>query len=468
MAKNEFQVFVSAVSSELKSCREEVARVLTRRKIKVRIQEYFQPGPATLIETLNHELGDCDAAIFLIGDRAGFFPNNEPTKIDDAPAYNDFREKTGQSRASYTQWEFMLAKQKLRNVYVFMTAPGFVPDGPDTAPNPNPDSQRAYRKWIEKSDKHWSPLTSREKLVEDVLVLPFPDLSARQPRNLPFASLGPLFKGREKFMADLRVALLAHDGAAVAGKALHGLGGVGKTRLAIEYAWRHQADYCALLFVPADTPQKLSAGLAALAGPDILDLPEKDAPQDSVKIPACLKWLDDHPGWLMILDNVDDEAAAAAAESLVTRLKGGHVLITGRTPHFSAAVETLELDALPLEDAASFLLEGTKKREKSASDAAMARELAAELGRLALALAQAAAYIDRQRIGFARYLKLWREAREKVLGWFDRRLVSYNHDVGLAATWATSVEKLTPQGLFLLEMCAFLDPAPIPRFLLDV
>jgi hypothetical protein len=98
-----------------------------------------------------------------------------------------------------------------------------------------------------------------------------------------------------------------------------------------------------------------------------------------------------------------------------------------------------------------------------------AHELARTLGRLAIALAQAqaCAYINQQRIGFARYLSLWREKRA-VLTWFDQRLASNNHDVGLAATRATSVAALTPGGRRLLELLAFLAPEPVPDSLLDV
>jgi tetratricopeptide (TPR) repeat protein len=90
------------------------------------------------------------------------------------------------------------------------------------------------------------------------------------------------------------------------------------------------------------------------------------------------------------------------------------------------------------------------------------------LGGLALGLEQAGAYIARQRIGFPRYLMLWREKRESVLNWFDRTTMSYDHDVGLAATWAASVEKLTPESRRLLDRLAFLAPDPIPDSLLDV
>ena len=67
---------------------------------------------------------------------------------------------------------------------------------------------------------------------------------AHRPCNLPFTTLGTLFKGRQEFLADLRRNLVREDRRTVA---VHGLGGVGKTRAAVEYAWRHASDYTALL-----------------------------------------------------------------------------------------------------------------------------------------------------------------------------------------------------------------------------
>jgi hypothetical protein len=287
----------------------------------------------------------------------------------------------------------------------------------------------------------------------------------RRPCNLPFASLGSLFKGREAFMTKLREAL-AQDGheTIVIGKALHGLGGIGKTRLAIEYAWNHASEYSALLFVPADAPEKLNAGLAALAAPEIIDLPEKKARDDNVKILAALGWLERHPGWLMILDNVDDRKAMTAVVDLLLRLRGGHVLITGRFSAFPASIRRLELHELHIDDATSFLLERTGAGRRCADDDEIkARELAMEVGCLALGLEQAGAYIDVQRTGLVSYLKLWRDNRAKVADWFDKDLMSYDHDVGLAATWKTSVDRLTPAGCSLLEMLAFFDSSRCRR-----
>ena len=274
-------------------------------------------------------------------------------------------------------------------------------------------------------------------------------------------------------MAELHAALKSVSGVAVAGKALHGLGGVGKTRLAIEYAHAHAADYSALLFLNAESPSSLDRSLAALAGPEVLDLPEKDVAADSVKIAAALKWLDDHPGWLLILDNADDGEAVAAVAKLLARLKGGHALVTGRATKFPPALKKFELGVLAEDAAVAFLLERTEgSRVSYPDDAEQARTLARELGRLALALEQAGAYVANERTSFAAYLKLWRETREKALQWFDATLSQYHegreNEGGLATTWDVSVRKLGPDGLRLLERLAFLAPEPVPNFLLDV
>ena len=291
----------------------------------------------------------------------------------------------------------------------------------------------------------------------------------RQPRNLPFASLGSLFMGRDRDLNALRAALVLDKEAAVVGRALHGLGGVGKTRLAIEYAFRHAPNYSALLLVRADDAVTLDANLAALASTKVLDLKEKDAAQDEVKIEAVLRWLSAHPTWLMILDNVDDEKAVAGVNRLMARLQHGHVIVTGRASNFPASLRKLQLDVLEEDVATAFLLDRTRDdRVRSTDDSAQAREIARELGGLALGLEQAGAYIAAEHIGFARYLKLWRESREKVIGWFDPNVVAYGRDTGLAATWATSVDRLSSQSRRVLDRLAMLAPDPIPDSLIDV
>jgi tetratricopeptide (TPR) repeat protein len=114
-----------------------------------------------------------------------------------------------------------------------------------------------------------------------------------------------------------------------------------------------------------------------------------------------------------------------------------------------------------------FLLDRTEAdRSKSKDDMALARALAQELGGLALGLEQAGAHIATDRIGFARYLKLWSESREKALAWADATVTGSERN--LATTWATSVARLSPESRRLLDRLAFLAPDPVPDSLLDV
>ena len=119
-------------------------------------------------------------------------------------------------------------------------------------------------------------------------------------------SLGDLLKGRDDSLAALRAQLTGDGAAAITQtEVISGLGGVGKTRLAVEYAWRHIDDYDAVLFVLADSPDSLHANIAALTASKILDLPEKGEKEQDAQIAGVYRWLASHADWLLILDNVD-------------------------------------------------------------------------------------------------------------------------------------------------------------------
>ncbi|MFY9824086.1 MAG: tetratricopeptide repeat protein [Thermoanaerobaculia bacterium] len=465
-----YRIFLSAVTRELGSYRVEVARVLRRKGIEVQDQEHFHQGPATLLEQLRAYIETCDAVILLTGERCGGFPTEEHVAaLGKVPSFEAYRASTGQARASYTQWELFLAKRYGKKTYVFLTQPGFTPEEPNPEDAGLQTCQAAYRGWIHTSGEHYDALTTKEKLIEDVLVLPFPNLRLK-PINLPFASLGPLFQGRDEILAALREKLAqASPGqaTAIAGKAVHGLGGVGKTRLAVEYAWRHAADYTALLFVIAGSPADLRRNLAALCEPGILNLAEREAPEEEVREAAVLRWLGENPGWLLILDNVDSEPSAAAVDALLPRLHGGDVLLTGRLARWSVEVEPLELDVLEEEAAQEFLLARTKAgRRPTQEDPDQAAALARELGFLPLALEQAGAYITERRLTLAAYMEEWQLRHDQVLTWFDLRVSHYPASV--AVTWQTSVDRLSAPARRLLERLAWLGPEPIPESLLDV
>ena len=123
----------------------------------------------------------------------------------------------------------------------------------------------------------------------------------------------------------------AGPSACVARQAIHGLGGVGKTRWPSSTPGRTRPTTRRCCSSLADTPANLRRTLAELVGPLVLDLKEvQDVKEEEPRFAAAVRWLESHPGWFLILDNVDTEEAAREAMALLPRLQRGHVVITSR------------------------------------------------------------------------------------------------------------------------------------------
>ena len=216
-----------------------------------------------------------------------------------------------------------------------------------------------------------------------------------------------------------------------------------------------------MLFVSARSPADFRINLAALCNTELLNLPQQNQTEEAVRLAAVFRWLNEHSGWLLILDNADTPQAAAEVEKTLPKLQSGNVIITSRIADWSPAVQTAELDVLAEEDAAAFLLGRTdQRRKKTDVDVDDAFLLAHELRGLALALEQAGAYITRNRVSFSEYHRRWEATREMVLGWHDERLMQYPSSV--ATTWQTSVDQLAQPERKLLNILAWLAPEPIP------
>ncbi|HXU34397.1 MAG TPA: tetratricopeptide repeat protein [Thermoanaerobaculia bacterium] len=285
--------------------------------------------------------------------------------------------------------------------------------------------------------------------------------------GFPYPSLGPLFEGRDQVLLQLRDSLSSISGgkaSAATAKAIHGLGGVGKTRLVVEYAWKFAPKYTALLFVGASSAAHLRQNLAGMG--EGLGLPVRDL-EDEARTTAVVRWLRENPGWLLILDNVDDDSAMQAADELIANLPAGHVLLTGRNGRWGTGIEALELGLLSEESALTFLLARTKDTRRSTKeDEKDALEIARDQGYLPLALEQAGAYVAEHRLTLAEYRQEWQQRREAVLAWFDPFASRY--PVSIAVTWQTSVDRLSSPTLCLLDRLAWLGTEPIPETLLDV
>ena len=464
------RVFLSAVSSEFGAARDALADALQAHDMTVRVQRSFRhdPGAETLLHQLANYIESCDAAVCLIGTRSG---GGFPEPDEAAPFLARGILPPGITEASYTQWEFFLTRHFGRHCLVYFATSAFAPEA--ACPKEDrPDLQVVFAAHVKslglRAPRVDNADAFRAEALKDIL-RPSPDgPQPHKPIVLPYPSLGSLFKGRAGFLARLRASLIRPDGgtAAIAGRAVHGLGGVGKTRAAVEYAWAHTSDYTALILLDAETEEKQQAGLAALVGP--LRLADAQAMTDATaQAEAAIAWLNANPGWFLILDNIDTEPALNAAYHLLGRLSGGHVVLTSRLARFPRGVERLDLDVLALDDAAVFLLEATATgRRHAADDVAEVRALAEELGQLALALEMAAATVEARQMSFAQYREVWHGNRARVVGWARQEITGYHHAV--AETWRTSVDQLSEPGRHLLERLAFLAPDPVPMTLLDV
>lgn len=271
------------------------------------------------------------------------------------------------------------------------------------------------------------------------------------------------FTGRVEILTTLEVTLRSGAAAVTQPLAVHGLGGIGKTQLAVEYAWRHKADYDAVMWVVADSPENAAANLAGLCRSDVLGLPEAEVREQPAQLYAVRRWLRTHGRWLLILDSVDTREAAEYVRGLMDPAWTGHVIITSRRSDWNqhAAMSDLPVPLLEEQESVDFLLERLGAGGFNAGTEDDARSVAAELGRLPLALEQAAAYILRRRVPFAEYL--WRlvETRPTVLSSLSPGGTGYLASV--AQTWLVTEQRLSPAARAILRLAAFMAPDDIPR-----
>jgi len=250
---------------------------------------------------------------------------------------------------------------------------------------------------------------------------------------------------------------------------LSGLGGIGKTQIAIEYAYRYCEEYSSILWLRAETQDTLTTDILTLA--DLLSLSQKSEQDQNFIILTFKRWLSMHDNWLLILDNADD--LQMAYDFLPTEGKGC-VLITSRAQSVAAIGHSVEVKKMNKEEGSLLLLRRAKLltesealNKASEEDIAEAQAIVEAVDGLPLAIDQAGAYIEETQCRLSEYRNRYSTRREILLR--RRGTFPTNHPESVATTFSLSfqnVEQANPAAADLLRLFAFLSPDDIPEELI--
>ena len=294
---------------------------------------------------------------------------------------------------------------------------------------------------------------------------------APEIHNLPFPR-NLFFTGRETYLEQLDRHLKENGSVEVTQPiSISGLGGVGKTQLALEYAHRcYSKVYRTILWANAANKVTLEESYLSLAR--ILKLPEKDEREIDRVVQAVKMWLEGHTSWLLILDNADD---LQLTRTFFPVKPCGHILLTTRSQIVGNIAFPIMVEAMEPEEGLRFLLRRSGILNRSAEPEILAsdireaaRQLVELLGGHPLALDQAGSYIEETGASFNMYVQLYHEERRILLN--ERGSLGGEHPETVAVTFEVSFQhacEVCPLAADVLSFCAFLHPDAIPEELLS-
>ncbi|MFJ3226318.1 FxSxx-COOH system tetratricopeptide repeat protein [Streptomyces sp. NPDC086783] len=273
------------------------------------------------------------------------------------------------------------------------------------------------------------------------------------------------FTGRSTILDRLREQLATGRPGQRLPQVLHGLGGVGKTQLAREYAHRFMADYDVVWWVDAEQPELVPAKLAALA--QQLGVGGGDVGEAAEAAVQALREGQPYDRWLLIFDNVEDLDKALDLfpdqTAPVHDTVYGHLLVTTRARPTSTRVQPMEVEVFTREESVEHLC-----RRVPGLNEHDAGRVADAVGDLPLAIEVAAAWLEATATPVEDYIEQLREQSTRVLSVKEAvEAVEYPSSVG--ATWNISINRLreeSPAAARLLELCSFFAAEPIAMSLI--
>ncbi|MDT0395139.1 MULTISPECIES: FxSxx-COOH system tetratricopeptide repeat protein [Streptomyces] len=275
--------------------------------------------------------------------------------------------------------------------------------------------------------------------------------------NVPLRNTS--FVGRRTLLQAVEEQLDAQDTAAVLPHALHGLGGVGKSQLVLEYIYRNQHRYKVICWIPAEGESLILAALAGLAARLGVVQPGQEGPASSA-VRAVLEALRTgvpYDDWLLVFDNAEN---IDVVRQYFPTNGPGKVIVTSRNRGWERVATPLPVNVFEREESVELL----RKRSPDLSPEDADR-LAYALGDLPLAVEQAGAWHAVTGMLVDEYLDLLARRSPDILE-LDP---APDYPVSVAAAWDISLERIrekNPGARQLLDICASMAPEPIPRSIL--
>ncbi|MFG1606001.1 FxSxx-COOH system tetratricopeptide repeat protein [Actinoplanes sp. NPDC049265] len=259
------------------------------------------------------------------------------------------------------------------------------------------------------------------------------------------------FTGREDLLAALDRRLRRRQVTAVLPQALHGMGGVGKSQIATEYAYRHRADFDVVWFVPAEQPSQILRALSELGKRLNVDV-SQDANTAVREVKRALQAGTPYANWLLIFDNAE---TIETVREYLPQGGTGKVLVTSRNEEWTSLADALEIGAFSRGESIALLRKRNPTMSPEQADA-----LAELLDDLPLAIGQAAAWRATTDTPVEDYLLMLRETRARL----EPEDHPEEYEVAVAAAWTVALERLdaeNPVAVQLLQACSFMAPEPI-------
>ena len=262
------------------------------------------------------------------------------------------------------------------------------------------------------------------------------------------------FTGREIFLERLHEELSGDGRAVVLARAVYGLGGVGKTQVALEYAHRYKADYDLIWWIRAEQPLEITLALAELARRLGLQVSDNAGEVTAAVLEQLRR--DVTGRWLLIFDNAEDPGDLAP----FLPSGSGHILITSRNRAWTRYAEPVELDVFSRRESLAHLRHHVPRLGRQD-----ATRISMAAGRLPLAIEQAAAWLAETGMPAARYAD-WLETQTASALGLNKPL---DYAKPVVAAWNLSIDQLkqrSPASVRLLQILAFCSPGPISEKLL--